>query len=141
MLTLEEVRNGQPVPDGPFRLEADEEELGRAIAVGLEESGTRIEDLEISLGASGTMSFEGMMADRDLPLAGVIELRVVDGRLEPEVTEASLGGVVLPGFARGHVDELVDQATSFGDELADQGVVLEEVSTADGHLSITGSGG
>ncbi|MGI8574550.1 MAG: hypothetical protein ACR2MA_04240 [Egibacteraceae bacterium] len=140
-VTLEDVREGVTLPDGPFVLEAGEDELGQAVADGLEQSGTRITDLEISLGESGTMMFAGRLADQNLPIAGVIDLRVVDGRLDPEVTEATLGGVALPGFARGYVDDLVGEATSFGDILADQGVVLDQISTGDGRLSVTGRSG
>lgn len=139
-LSLDDVRAGATVPDGPFLLEAGEGELGQVITEGLEESGTRIDDLEISLTDAGSLVFDGVLADQDVSIAGVIDLRVVDGRLDPEVTEATLGGVPLPGFARGYVDDLVGEATSFGDELARQGVVLEEVRADDGRLWVTGSG-
>lgn len=131
-----------PDADGNFDLRIAENELAGAIRNGMEGSSTPVDDLRVDVlereGAGGRVGFDARLRDPDVPVSGEIDLNVVDGRLEPEIASARLGGLPLPGIAQGLLDDVLGEARVLSDELVARGIFIDDLDTTDAMVRISG---
>jgi hypothetical protein len=84
--------------------------------------------------AGGRLVVDGRLDDPPLPVTVVVDLQVVDTRLRPTVRDLSVGPLPLSDDTRA---DLTNDLRSLAG-VADGQLALDDVSTVDGELVLTG---
>jgi lysophospholipase L1-like esterase len=122
-----------------FYLELSDAELTALLASRLDQSGP-VRDARVAVTPTG-VGFSGNLNGRvPVPFSGTVQVAVVDGSVELELTSLSMGKVPVPtAVVEEDLRPLVARALDIGESLQQAGAVaIQEVSLGDGSLTVVG---
>lgn len=127
-------------PDGSVTVTLDRAETSGLVAAALERAPSQpLHDVSVELvdpegDAAGRMIVDGRLQDPSLPVEAVVDLRVVDDAVRPTVRDLRVGPVPVPAGVAADINRQVQQLAL----VADERIAVEDLSTIDGALVLTG---
>jgi hypothetical protein len=127
-------------PDGSQTVTLDQGETAGLVAGALERAPSQpLRDVSVDLvapegQAAGRMIVAGRLTDPSLPVEAVVDLQVVDAVVQPVVRDVRVGPLPLPARAREDINRQVQELAL----VADEWIAVEELSTEDDRLVLTG---
>jgi hypothetical protein len=130
------VANG----DGSVTVTLDEADTANLVARALDQapsqqlSDVTVEVAEPPADVGGRLVVDGRLDEPPLPVTAVVDLEVVETRLRPTVSDLSMGPLPLSDDTRA---ELTNELRTLA-SVADDQLALDDLSTVDGELVLTG---
>lgn len=120
----------RPDADGDVSVSVSEQELTVAANNDLP-AGAPVEQVQLRLAEPAgepQVRFAAEVADSGIDVRGTLALALVDGRVEPELSDVRAGPFPVPGALLGPVEDVVAEAEAFFAAASERGV---EVATID----------
>lgn len=127
-------------PDGSVTVSLDDDQAAGLVASALTRaSGRSLRDVSVDLvepegRADGRLLVRGRLDEPSLPVDAVVDLHVVDDAVRPTVRGVSVGPVPVPPGIREDLNRQIRQLAL----VADDQLTVEQLSTSDGVLELTG---